>query len=156
MLRIKIPQVFNLIRAYLGEDLVEKTLVLSFKPERIPEHKKADEYVFRAKDYPCKFIISDGVSSFVDKNKRIQSLMEEINLGDTIVVSIRASDKNTVYDALKPVKIIGLRYNTIQLIPPAEVEKEERESVKMSGIFFLSVLLIGICVLVYKKIFSGN
>lgn len=147
---------FEYNSAYLGEELVDKTLVLGFKPERIPMYKSSDEYVFRARDYPCKFIISDGASTFVDRDKRIQSLVEEIKLGDTVEVSIRASDGNAVYDALRPVEIIGLKYNTIQLIPPAEVEKEEGEKFKMAGIAFVSIFLIGICSFVYKKIFSGN
>ena len=143
---------------YLGEELTEKTLVLRFKPEHKNGRKeKNPRYIFKAQGYPAEISVSGGGYHLVTKYESIKKLMDEINEGDTVEAAIRLSDENLMYDASKSIRIIGLKYNTIQLIPPKEVEKIDKETFSVDYALSLGLLFIGICVPFYKKIFmSGN
>lgn len=143
---------------YLGEELTEKTLVLSFKPEHKHGRRvKYKRYLFKAQGYPCELSLSGSGYNLVMEYESIKKLMDEIDEGDTIEAAIRLSDENLMYDKSKDVQIIGLKYNTIQLIPPKEVEKEDKEAFNITYALFSGLILIGICIPFYKKIFmSGN
>lgn len=143
---------------YLGDELTNKTLVLKFKPDHIYGRRaKYKRYLFKAQGYPCELSVSGSGYNLVMEYESIKKLMDEIDEGDTIEAAIRLSDENLMYDKSKDVRIIGLKYNTIQLIPPEEVEKEDKESFNITYALFSGLILIGICIPFFKKIFmSGN
>ena len=138
------------------EGLIDKTLVLSSPPKYFKPHKKSARYIFYAKDYSCRFLLTGNAYTLVKKYDNIRRIVEEIHEGDTIQISFSADRENDVYDASDEVPITGLMYKTVQVIPPDVVIKMNRESNKKATIISFAVFLFGVCMFAFRKSLRAN
>ncbi|MFT3823407.1 MAG: hypothetical protein QM731_05780 [Chitinophagaceae bacterium] len=139
-------------RYYTGTPLTAAKIKITHPPKYVSGSKIPARWQFSGEPLYCTFWLSEGALKIIYANDSVKQIIADLKAGDLVEVYYREEeDEKELMNPLNNIRAIGLSWQSKLLISPSAVKDNEHQSYRKGVWLGLSVLLLGIAGLLYKR-----
>lgn len=133
---------------YLGQNLVEKNLILSKAP-KFKGAKSGSRYILSSENYDTKFRIEWYIALRIGEKAFIENQIDSLKYLDVVKVKFRESDIKYLYSKKKEISIVRLEKGEDIIFTEQQVRKIDEEYYKSEINFFKIAMILIYSTLVF-------